>query len=182
MAFQVQKPCEWEKVYEPGEFVDGYAKSQSNFNLQFGPQIIGEQMRRIVNAEGPIVESLLRARVLKEWGFARVGSMKTEVLERSVPKALPTTKQFGERVFWPEGVTPADYRFYRVPGKAEAAMRGIDEIPVEELRNAMAAVLEQFGAVPRDSLYVETARRFGFARVAPSARRYYDEAYARLGA
>ena len=180
MAFQVQKPSEWEKVYEPGEFVDGYSKSPSNFNLQFGPQIIGEQMRRIVNAEGPIVESLLRARVLKEWGFSRAGSMKAEVLERSVPKTLPVTLQFEERVFWPEGAIPAEYRFYRVPGKGEAAMRAIDEIPVEELRNAMAAVLEQFGAVPRDSLYVETARRFGFPRVAPSARKRYDEAYARL--
>ena len=106
--------------------------------------------------------------------------MKAEVLERSVPKTLPVTLQFEERVFWPEGAIPAEYRFYRVPGKGEAAMRAIDEIPVEELRNAMAAVLEQFGAVPRDSLYVETARRFGFPRVAPSARKRYDEAYARL--
>jgi hypothetical protein len=179
-AFQVRKPSDRERVYAPGEFVDGYAKSQSNFNLKFGPQIIGKQMRRIVNAEGPIVESLLRARVLKEWGFARAGSTRTAVLERSVPKTLTTTEQFGERVFWPDGVDPAEYRYYRVPGKDEAAMRGIDEIPVEELRNAMAAVLEEFGPVPQDTLYAEAARRFGFARVAPTARRYYDAAHARL--
>ena len=180
-AFAVQTPSERERVYEPGEFVGGYAKSQSNFNLQFGPQIIGEQMRRIVNAEGPIVESLLRSRVLKEWGFARAGSMKAEVMDSSVPKTLPTTKQFDERVFWPEGSDPAAYRFYRVPGGGDAEPRAIEEIPVEELRNAMAAVLEQFGAVPQDALYAEAARRFGFARVAPSARKRYDEAHRRLG-
>ncbi|MGI5870141.1 MAG: DUF3320 domain-containing protein [Kiritimatiellia bacterium] len=180
-AFQVQKPSEWEKVFEPGEFVGDYAKSQSNFNLQFGPQIIGEQMRRIVNDEGPIVESLLRARVLKEWGFARSSSTRAEILERSAPRTLPRTKQFGDRVFWPEGANPKAYRFYRVPAEGEPPMRKIEEIPVEELRNAMAAILEQFGAVPQDSLYVETARRFGFPRIAPSARKRYDEAYARLG-
>ncbi|MGI6749718.1 MAG: PAS domain-containing protein [Atribacter sp.] len=91
--------------------------------------------------------------MLKEWGFARSSSTRAEILERSAPRTLPRTKQFGDRVFWPEGANPKAYRFYRVPAEGEPPMRKIEEIPVEELRNAMAAILEQFGAVPQDSLY-----------------------------
>lgn len=175
-SFTFEAPPEFEKVYVPGEFVGDYAKSQSNFNVHFGPQIIGEQMKRIVNAEGPIVESLLRYRVIREWGFTRTGSTMADVLDRSVPKTLATTRQFGERVFWPEGVKPEEYKFYRKPGTSEESRRVLNEIPVVEIKNAMAALVSRFHSIPQEALYTETAKLFGFGRIAPSARQYYDEA------
>ncbi len=179
-SFQCEGPNEFEKVYKAAKVVDGYAKSQSNFNLQFGPQIIGEQMRRIVNEEGPILDSLLRVRIIKEWGFSRIGSTMNDVLERSVPKTLPLTKQFGERVFWPEGMQPEGYQFYRVPGVADESRRTIKQIPVVELANAMSYVLNRFQGIPQEALYTETARLFGFGRITESSRPYYEEANKRV--
>lgn len=175
-SFTVEGPNNFEMTYAPGEFIGDYAKSQSNFNVHFGPQIIGEQMKRIVNAEGPIVESLLRYRVIREWGFTRTGSTMADVLDRSVPKMLVATRQFGERVFWPEGVKPEDYQYYRKPGTTEEPRRAINEIPVVEIKNAMAFLVTRFHSIPQEALYTETAKLFGFIRIAPSARQYYDEA------
>ena len=175
-AFAVEMPNDREKTYIPAEVVNGYAKSQSNFNLDFGPQIIGEQMRRVVNEEGPITESLLNKRIITEWGFSRIGSAMAVVLEKSVPKTLKTTKQFGERVFWPEGEDPASYRYYRVPGGSDEAKRSIKEIPMVEISNAMEYLRERFQALPDESLYSETAKVFGFPRVTSSIRKHFDAA------
>ena len=41
-----------------------------------------------------------------------------------------------KRVFWPRNVFPANYRDYRV-GTDRDSKRAIDEIPPEELANAM---------------------------------------------
>lgn len=175
-AFAVEIPNDREKTYVPAEIVTGYSKSQSNFNLDFGPQIIGEQMRRIVNEEGPITESLLNKRVIIEWGFSRIGSAMAVVLEKSVPKAIKTTKQFGERVFWPEGMDSQSYRYYRVPGGSDESRRSIKEIPLVEISNAMACIRERFQSLPEEALYSETAKIFGFPRVTSTLEKYLDEA------
>ncbi len=179
-SFACDTPNEFEKVYQPARVVDGYAKSQSNFNLQFGPQIIGEQMRRLINEEGPILESLLRARIIREWGFSRIGSTMNVVLDRSVPQTLKTTKQLGERVFWPEGMMPDEYKFYRVSGTSDESRRTIKQIPVEEIKNAMSCLINRFHGIPQEAIYTETARLFGFGRITESSRPFYDEAYKRL--
>ena len=126
------------------------------------------------------MESLLRTRIIREWGFSRIGSTMNVVLDRSVPKTLKTTKQLGERVFWPEAVTPEDYKFYRVPDTSAESRRTIKQIPVEEIRNAMACLINRFQGIPQDAIYTETARLFGFGRITESSRPFYDEAYKRL--
>jgi very-short-patch-repair endonuclease/DNA polymerase III delta prime subunit len=175
-SFAAEIPDEHEKVYIPSEFVGDYAKSQSNFNLDFGPQIISEQMRRIINSEGPIVESLLFKRVIKEWGFSRIGSAMAVVLDRSVPLSRALTKQFGERVYWPEGVDYRSYRDFRTPGNTDDARRSVKELPLEEIANAMKSLQERFRALPDETLLAESAKIFGFGRLTATVREHLEQA------
>ena len=85
-----------------------------------------------------------------------------------------------ERVFWAPGQKPESWRAYRVPGKDEASSRAIDEIPPEEVANAMRELLADLGSCPQDALYRETMKTFGLASVTPRAREFLDVAYGLL--
>ena len=96
-------------------------------------------MLRIANAEGPITEKLLFARVMEEWGFASVTENRLKVLKKSIPAELPVTKHLGEKTYWPVGADPSEWHFYRAPGASPRSHRAFKEIPVEEIAAALAA-------------------------------------------
>ncbi len=141
---------------------------------------IREQFLQVVQQEGPICEKLLRRRVLKAWGFTRVGENIQAVLEVTLPFELRTTHTDGERVFWRQGQDPATYRDWRPNGADEESRRAIDEIPPEELANAMREVLADFSDIAQEALYREAVKLFGFAAVTQKARKCLDVAYGLL--
>ena len=65
-------------------------------------------------------------------------------------------------------------------GQDEASSRAIDEIPPEEVANAMREILADLGSCPQDALYRETMKTFGLASVTPRAREFLDVAYGLL--
>ncbi len=134
---------------------------------------IRNQMIQVVQQEGPICESLLKRRLVKAWGFNRTGENIQKILAEALPTTLVVTWRGEERVFWPDGVTPENYRDYRVPVDA-AGKRSIDEIPPEELANAMFEVLVDFSSCEQDTLYRETVKLFGLSVVTAKARKYLD--------
>ena len=87
-----------------------------------------------------------------------------------------TTCNADEPVFWPEGVDPANYTDYRV-GATKESRRAIDEIPPEELANAMYEVLVDFASCEQDVLYRETIRLFGLNTLTAKARQYLGFAF-----
>ena len=159
---------------------EDYSRKQDKFNLLDAPPILDKQIRRIVAAEGPIVFSLLRKRIMQEWDFKRLKPNMEDVLLRSIPKDIRTTSQgTGEErqlVFWPDGVTPESYTIYRVPTEDKKTKRALDEIPAQEIANAERAILRSLQSVPEETLYLETAKRFGFARVTATQRPVFVEA------
>jgi len=57
----------------------------------YGPSsadAIRQQMLRIVECEGPILESVLMRRVAEEWGFGRAGAKIRTILKRFFPTRL----------------------------------------------------------------------------------------------
>lgn len=138
-----------------------------------GRTLIRKQMREVVQQEGPICESLLKKRLVRAWGFSRTGETIQNVLNGCLPRELEKTKIGEERVFWPEGQSSAAYRDYRV-AVDEASRRTIDEIPPEELANAMTEVLMDFSSCEEDTLYRETVKLFGFSAVTAKARHYLE--------
>ena len=141
--------------------------------------LIRRQIGEIVQIEGPIYERLLKKRITKAWGFARAGGNIAAVLRDCLPDDLTTTANADEPVCWPKGVLPAEYRDYRV-GTDRESKRAIDEIPPEELANAMYEVLVDFASCERDVLFRETIRLFGMNTLTAKARQYLEYALAAL--
>ncbi len=134
---------------------------------------IRNQMLEVVQCEGPICESLLKRRIVKAWGFNRAGDNIQKVLNVCLPHNLESTHIGDDRVFWPVGRPANTYLDYRV-AENEESRRTIEEIPPEELANAMHEVLIDFNSCEQDTLYRETIKLFGFTAVTTKARKYLD--------
>ena len=136
------------------------------------------QLEELIAVEGPVCESVMLKRVCKVWNVSRM----TEAVCKAFASALPSvgfvTTHGDRRVFWASGQKPEAYRAYRVPGNDEASHRAIEEIPPEELANAMREILADLGRCPQDVLYRETVKTFGLGTVTSKAREYLDVAYA----
>ena len=153
-----------------------------NPDLFYEPQtraLVRRQLEEIIRTEGPIYGSLLKKRITKAWGFARAGGSIAAVLRDCLPDDLTTTENANEPVYWPGNISPDDYRDYRV-GTDRESKRAIDEIPPEELANAMYEILVDFASCEHDVLFRETIRLFGFNTLTAKARQYLEYAVAVL--
>lgn len=101
------------------------------------------------------------------------------MLDESLPSNLETTQYGEERVFWSADEKASEYRIYRV-GTSGENKRAIDEIPPEELANAMSEVLTDFSSCEKDTLYRETVKLFGLTAVTAKARKFLDCGFAAL--
>ena len=137
-----------------------------------------QQLEDLVTIEGPVCESLMLKRIRKVWNVTRVTDAVSEAFEKALPSIGFVTQRGAERVFWAPRQKPETWRAYRVPGNDEASQRAIDEIPPEELANAMRELLADLGSCPQDSLYREMMKMFGLGAVTPKAREFLDIAYA----
>ena len=149
-----------------------------NPDLFYAPEsraLVRRQIEEIIQTEGPIYESLLKKRITKAWGFARAGGNIAAVLRDCLPDDLTTTANADEPVYWPGKVSPDEYRDYRV-GTDRDSKRAIDEIPPEELANAMVEVLVDFASCEHDVLFRETIRLFGLNTLTAKARQYLEYA------
>ena len=140
---------------------------------------IRQQMREIIQTEGPVCESLLKKRIVKAWGFSRTGDNILAVLHSAMPLEFEVTQLGDDRIFWPAGMCAGAYRDYRVSSERKNR-RGLDEIPPEELANAMYEVLVDFHSCETDTLYRETVKLFGFSGVTAKSRKYLDAGFQAL--
>ena len=92
---------------------------------------------------------------------------------------LKTSLYGEERVIWSAAQIPAGYSFYRV-GSSEETKRTIDEIPPEELANAMHEVLTDFNSCEKEILFRETVKLFGLSAVTAKARKFLEYGFAVL--
>lgn len=162
---------EHRKVYSAWDGTSG--QPQEAFYEIGSRDLIRNQMHEVIQEEAPIYESLLRKRIVKAWGFNRTGDNIQNILAACLPNDLETTKIGEDRVFWACGQSASTCSDYRVP-KDEGTKRGIDEIPPEELANAMYEVLMDFNSCEQDTLYRETVKRFGLSAVTAKARKYLE--------
>ena len=153
--------------------------NQDEFYEYSGRKIIKQQIAEIVELEAPIYENLLKRRIARAWGFSRTGGNIQKVLDECLPKDLETTQYGEERVFWSSEQTAAGYRVYRV-GTSDETKRAIDEIPPEELANAMYEVLIDFNSCEKDTLFRETVKKFGLSAVTAKARKFLEYGFSAL--
>lgn len=123
--------------------------------------VIRAQIMEIIRLEAPIYEKLLSRRVSRYWGFSRTGENIQRIITQCLPDSHTVTRISGEPVYWSAERIPASYRNYRISNDS-AFRRNIDEIPPEELANAMYEILIDFQSCEQDTLFRETVRIFGF--------------------
>ena len=145
-------------------------RQQAFFYMPEAIPFIREQINAIIRTEAPIYEKLLRRRLVEHWGFTRAGSNIQAILTAALPPAVTTTlTPDGESVFWSDACRPETLSGYRVPGDPDTR-RNTDEIPPEEIAQAMLDVIAHYHTSKEDILFRETVRLFGFTKLTDAMR------------
>ena len=114
------------------------------------------------------------------WHFNRAGENMQAILDACIPADLPTTSHPDGKVYWKTGQSPDKYTHYRVQTPSSDGKRSIDEIPLEELSNAMTDILRDFHSLEEEVLFKETLRLFGFSAITTKSSKYLSAAFCNL--
>ena len=143
-------------------------------------QQISQMLQDVISTEWPICDMVLRKRVGKAWGLSRMTEAVHRIFDACMPAECVVTEHETGKVYWPQGVNPLEWRDYRVPSSDPNAKRILEEIPPEELMNAMCEVLADLGGCHQDELYKETLKLFGLSTLTAKARKLLDVAFKAL--
>jgi len=150
-------------VYTPVQ-LGRLAWSGEDFLNPVHRSVVENQIRKVIEGEGPISRQLLLRRILPAWGIARSGTRidqyVTSVIKRIKPKK---TVWDGKEYYWPEHLDPREYPWYRI-AENDADRRNAEELPPEEIANAVKDVLFAQGSLSVDELVRETVRLLGYSR------------------
>ncbi|MDF2935320.1 MAG: hypothetical protein K0Q90_693 [Paenibacillaceae bacterium] len=127
-------------------------------------RLVCRQMTDVVEHEGPISRQLLGKRVLQAWGITRSGARIERRFDELLAKLDFIATRHGEAEFyWPGEASPEAYGVYRVP-PADQERRGAEDLPPEEIANAVRHILQMQISLPREEMLRETMRAFGYQR------------------
>lgn len=120
---------------------------------------------QVIEAEAPVSESTLIKRVVQSYGITRAGSRIQNHMDKILANlSLNLTKQENGIFHWKQGQDPDAYIGYRVNGDGDNR-RDIRDIPVQEVANAVYAVLYEQFSMAQEDLLRETARKLGYTRL-----------------
>ena len=146
---------------------------QEQFYDHSARSLIRQQMQEVIRQEAPVYERIIKKRIVKAWNFNRTGETIQSVLNSCLPQDFPTTSIGDDNVYWDAGQDPAAYSGFRV-NSPNGFKRTVDEIPPEELANAMYEILIDFNSCQQDILFRETVKLFGLSAVTQKARKYLE--------
>lgn len=134
------------------------------FCLPQNNKLILAQMEGILAVEAPISRSLLSRRLLAAWGIARLGSRMERRLDELLKMGRIKANRSHQAVFyWQNQQKPEDYQSFRIPGQ-DGIRRDMEDIPAEEVANAIRYVLNHQISLAEEDLIKEVYKLFGFAR------------------
>ncbi|MBO9638341.1 MAG: DUF3320 domain-containing protein [Siphonobacter aquaeclarae] len=126
---------------------------------------IKQQLNEVISAEAPISDALLRKRVLNAWGIARQGIRISAHFDLLISEIDPAhTRHDGRTFFWSQPHGATNYTAFRYASSDELR-REAEDLPPEEVANAISEILRQQISLDRMDLVREVARQFGFSRV-----------------
>ena len=150
----------YEAVTVPTKFMPADA-----FIEPWNEQDILEKIQLVINAEAPISLSLLTKRVVQSYGIARAGSRIQSHLNTLLQKLSPQNTTQNDAVFyWKKDQNPDAYMGFRVSGDGDNR-RDIQDVPVQEVANAIYTVLYEQISMESDDLLRETANKLGYTRL-----------------
>lgn len=120
---------------------------------------------QIIVREAPISKALLLHKLYADWGISRTGSRMEETFESMLKEIeLIKTKDNNHEFLWLSNQNPTEYENYRVEDQF-GNRRNIEDIPSQEIINAIIEILEMQVSLSREDLIRETGKRFGFTRL-----------------
>lgn len=166
-------PVEFEKVEEgTGNAREPYRTAKlpamGKAEAFYEPQTrkkIEKALRTVLEQEAPVSRRLLMRRVLEAWGIARAGARVESIFAAALKSVgKKTTRDENMEFLWRKDQIPSEYAIYRV-GEEEDGRRSMDDIPSEEILNALTEVLKEQASMAEPDLIRETAKKFGFSRM-----------------
>ncbi len=139
--------------------------SSDEFLYPFNRSKIKEQINKVLETEAPISKDLLSKRILNAWNISRNGTRLYSHFENLFSEIKIRQTQYGDNIFfWREEQHPSVYSIYR-SAKNDFEKREADDLPPEEIANAVKNVLKEQISLSQEDLIRETAKLFGFSKV-----------------
>ena len=129
----------------------------------------------IISQEAPVEVMRFARLVGNSFGMARVVNVRALEILNLVDKKLRTSSALGEFI-WAPGVDPSAWIEFRASGEANG--REAHEIPPEEYRNAMVALVNSGGSIGQEEISRLVADIFGFGQIGVKVKRQFDGAIA----
>lgn len=126
---------------------------------------IKEQILQVLETESPISKNLLCKRVLQSWNISRLGTRISNHFDLLFSQVNMNATQYSDKTyFWKLSQYSKAYSQYRVPA-TEADKRSADDLPPEEIANAIKEILQNQISLSQSDLIREAAKVFGYARI-----------------
>lgn len=139
-------------------------KSSDEFLLPQNQMLINSQILKVLSVESPISKNLICRRILSAWNISRMGSRVTSHFQQLFANAgIKAVSSGGNEFFWKNPELISHYKEYRIP-VSDAEKREAEDIPPQEVSNAIREVLRNQISLTQNDLVRETAKLFGFAR------------------
>lgn len=114
----------------------------------------------MVAAEGPIPAERLARLVANGVGLSKVAGSRRDAILRHLPREL--RRDSTEEVVRPVERAPEQWPGYRPA--TDGRSRPIEDVPLREIGNAMAALVRASAGMPREEMHRETLKVFGLRR------------------
>ncbi|MES2829759.1 MAG: DUF3320 domain-containing protein [Bacteroidota bacterium] len=136
---------------------------------------IKAQLCNIVQTEAPISKNLLHKRLLNAWGISRMGGRASKYLDDLITNMeLQQTENLKRTFYWKSSQGSANYKDFRISA-AESPKREAEDLPPEEVANAIHQVLRNQISLSKQDLMRETARYFGYTKLGILVETYLSQ-------
>ena len=159
-----QAPEATVSVYEVCKLQPVKNATAGSFLLPENRPVVLRQMKEVLNTESPVSKDLLYRRVLAAWGSPRIGTRIAAYLDTLLAQMHYLQTVHNSQVFlWKITQVTEQYTSYRTAA-TDGPKRDAEDLPPEEIANAIQAILKHQISLPTPDLIRETAKLFGFAR------------------
>lgn len=161
----LNKPFDAEFKYEICILEKVISYSSEEFLFSSNRKKIIDQINKVLETEAPISKNLLSKRILNAWAISRNGARLNSHLEGLFSDIKIRQTKYNDNIFfWREEQHPSVYSIYR-SAKNDNEKREADDLPPEEIANAVKKILKEQISLSKEDLIREAAKLFGFLKV-----------------
>lgn len=127
-------------------------------------QLIRQVITAVVKHEGPISLELATRRVGEHWGIRKISKKALKYVRSLVPSNEIRILSSKGVFLWPKELDHDTYEIFRVPHDESESLRTANDLPIQEVANALLSLLRNCISAPEEELVRQTSRVFGFRK------------------